>query len=505
MSFSMSVLLVCIFLLSLLLLMKMKKDIKKQNKQLPPGPPKLPIIGNLHQLGALPHSSLWNLRKKYGPVIFLQLGGVPTVIISSAKTASEVLKVHDLDCCSRPLLAGTGRLSYNYIDIAFAPYGNYWREMRKICVLELFSTKRVQSFGLIREQEVASLINSISQSSLSAIHVDLSEKLLSLAANIICRTAFGKRFQENEFDEGKFQEVVHEAMAMLGSFSASDFFPYVGWIIDRLTGLHSRLEKSFHELDGFYQQVIDQHLKTKQEKEEDIIDLLLKLEKNQTKIDGAPITQDHIKAILMNVFLGGVDTGVITMIWAMAELVRNPRVMKKAQEEIRTYIGKKGKVNEEDIEELKYLKMVVKEALRLHPPSVLLIPRETLSHIKIDGYDIYPKTRIQVNVWGIGRDPDIWKSPEEFVPERFEDSSIDFKGPHDELLAFGAGKRGCPAMYMGLIMVELALANLLYCFDWKLPNGMKEEDVNMDEAAGLTVYKKLPLNLVPVKYKIENE
>ncbi|KAJ7945466.1 putative Cytochrome P450 [Quillaja saponaria] len=298
----MSFFLVCLLLLSVLFLMKKKQNMKKQNKNLPPGPSKLPIIGNLHQLGTLPHHSLWNLSKKYGPVILLQLGGVPTVVVSSSEATRQVLRNHDLDSCSRPLLAGTGRLSYNYRDIAFAPYGNYWRKMRKICVLELFSTKKVQSFRFIREQEVASLIDSISQSSLSAIPVDLCEKMMSLTASITCRVAFGKRFERNEFDEGKFQEVVHEAMTMLGSFSASDFLPYIGWIIDRLSGLQGRLERSFHDLDGFYQQVIDQHLNTKEtkhEEEQDITDVLLKLETNQTEIDAVKFTQSHIKAVFM--------------------------------------------------------------------------------------------------------------------------------------------------------------------------------------------------------------
>ena len=189
------------------------------------------------------------------------------------------------------------------------------------------------------------------------------------------------------------------------------------------------------------------------------------------------------------------------MVWAMAELIRNPRAMKKAQDEIRSCIGNKGKVAESDIDQLEFLRVVVKETLRLHPPVPLLIPRETMSHFKLNGYDIEPKTRMQVNVWGIGRDPKIWKDPEEFWPERFIDSSVDFKGQHFEFLPFGAGRRGCPGIYMGTTLVELALANLLYCFDLKLPNGTKEEDVDMEEAAGQTVYKKLALRLVPIIHR----
>lgn len=181
----------------------------------------------------------------------------------------------------------------------------------------------------------------------------------------------------------------------------------------------------------------------------------------------------------------------------MTELVRNPRVMKKLQDEIRTSI-KENQVKENDLEKLQYLKMVMKEVLRLHAPAPLLLPRETLSHFKLNGYDIDPKAHLYVNVWAIGRDLDYWTNPEEFLPERFIGSTIDYKGQNFEYLPFGAGRRICPGMNMGIVTMELALANLLLLFDWKLPNGTK--DVDMEEDAGLTVSKKSPLKLLPVGY-----
>ncbi|XP_011025014.1 PREDICTED: cytochrome P450 71B36-like [Populus euphratica] len=244
---------------------------KKQNKQqIPPTPPRLPIIGNLHQLGDLSHRSLWQLSKKYAPVILLKLGAVPAVVISSAMAAKEVLKTNDLHACSRPVLVGNGRLSYSYSDVSFTyTYGDYWRKMRKICVLEHFSARRGQSFLFIREEEVALLIDTISACSFSATPVDLSEKILSFTANITCRAAFGKSFQEIKGLDGKRFEVIREVSAILASFSATDFFPKVGWIIERLTGLlHSRIERSFRELDVLYQRVTDDHIKLEEEQED---------------------------------------------------------------------------------------------------------------------------------------------------------------------------------------------------------------------------------------------
>jgi len=184
----------------------------------------------------------------------------------------------------------------------------------------------------------------------------------------------------------------------------------------------------------------------------------------------------------------------------MAELAKNPLVMRKVQSEIRNKFENRELISFEDIEQLHYLKTVIKETWRLHPPAPLLLPREVMSEFEINGYTMQPKTQIHVNVWAIGRDPNTWKYPEEFLPERFIDSNIDTKGQNFELLPFGGGRRMCPAMYMGTTMVEFGLANLLYHFDWKLPEGMKVEDMDMEEAPGLTVNKKNDLLLVPVKY-----
>ncbi|KAK9155495.1 hypothetical protein Sjap_002975 [Stephania japonica] len=473
----------------LILLLKQRIFITKPQLNHPPGPSKLPIICNMHQLGRLPHRSLSNLSKMFGPAMLLHLGRVPLLVVSTAETAREILKTQDLNFCTRPALYSLKRLSYNFLDVGFAPYSEYWREVRKIFVQELVSAKRVHSSGLLELKKP----------------VDLTEELFSLTTRVICRIAFGKSYQGGEFDSGKFLEVVYEAMAILGSFSASDFYPSssIAWVVDVITGLRGRLERCFHKFDRFYQQIIDEHLeraenKEEHEQEEDIIDVLVGIMRDQSS--AIHITADHIKALLMNIFLAGVDSSAIPMVWAMTELARKPGLMKKAQEEIRRNVGKKGKVEESDLEQLRYLKMVVKETLRLHPPAPLLAPRECMNHCKVNGYDIIPGTRVMVNVWAIGRNPEYWYNPDEFCPERFEDSSVDYKGQHFELLPFGAGRRICPGVTMAVLNVELALANLLYCFDWELPSGMRVEDIDMDEVAGLAVHKKSPLLLVPIKY-----
>ncbi|XP_073106935.1 cytochrome P450 71A9-like [Elaeis guineensis] len=283
---------------------------------------------------------------------------MPTVVISSAEMAKEVMKTRDLDFCSRPRLVTADKLSYNYSTIRFSPYGGYWREMRKICILEPFSAKRVQSFQFIREEEISLMINSISHS--SATPINLSKLMMTLANNIICRAAMGKKYQEGDYEKGIFHKLLHETQALVGSFYIADFFPSIGWM-DKLTGLAGRLEKNFRMLDAFYEQVIREHLDPQRMRpeHEDIVDVLLRLQK-----DGHE-TKDHIKAVLTDIFFGGTDTASATSEWAMAELVRHPRQMKKAQEEIRASLGTKGKVEEGDLHQLQYLKSVVKETWRL--------------------------------------------------------------------------------------------------------------------------------------------
>ncbi|KAH9728274.1 cytochrome P450 83B1 [Citrus sinensis] len=200
----------------------------------------------------------------------------------------------------------------------------------------------------------------------------------------------------------------------------------------------------------------------------------------------------------LNVFVAGADTSAATVVWAMTYLMKNPRAMKKVQLEIRSLIGgNKGFVNEDDVQELHYLKAVVKETMRLQPTVPLLIPRETIQKCVIDGYAIPAKTRVFVNAWAIGRDPEAWENPEEFYPERFIDSCIDFKGQHFELIPFGAGRRICPGLNMGIATVDLALANLLYKFDWEMPLGIKSHDLDFDVLLGIAMHKKNALSLLP--------
>lgn len=289
-SFNPSIILTSILLVIILKLIINGKSRRKYN--LPPSPPKLPIIGNLHQLGKMPHLSLNRLTEKLGPIIYLQLGEIPTVVVSSARMAKEIMKTHDLALASRPQIFSAKYLFYNCTNIAFCPYNAYWRHIRKICILELLSARRVQSFSYVREEEVARLIHGIAESYPKT--VNLTKMLWLYANNILCRVTFGRDFS-GEGDE--LHKLLAEYQELLGGFSIGDFFPSMEFI-HSLTGMKSKLQSTFHRFDRFFDKVIEEHLNTDKEKDkQDLLDILLDIQK-----DGSgemPLTMDNVKAIIL--------------------------------------------------------------------------------------------------------------------------------------------------------------------------------------------------------------
>ncbi|KAH9720528.1 cytochrome P450 71A22 [Citrus sinensis] len=400
----------------LILLIKQKTS-KAQATRLPPGPWKLPLIGNLHQLtGDSPHVSLQKLSNEYGPLVFLQLGSLPTLVISSADVARDIFRTHDLIFSGRPELYAAKIFSYNCSNITFAPYGEYWRGIRKIAILVLLGSKRVQSFQAMRNEEVADMIKIIARS--SAEPTDLSRLIFLLANNIICRVTFGRKYDSGA-DTGttRFDVLMREMQAVVAESSIADFFPWIGWL-DKFNGREARVMKIFRELDRFYdEEILQQHLDPRRPKpeHEDLVD---------------------------DIFVAGTDTYSATLVWTMTELIRNPSVMRRAQNEVRGVVKGREVVEESDLSELMYLKLVVKEALRLHPPAPLLVPRETTEDCRVGEYEIPSGTR----------------------------------GNNFVLIPFGVGRRGCPGMNFAMPLSELALANLLHRFDWKLPPGIRIED-----------------------------
>ncbi|KAL3616115.1 hypothetical protein CASFOL_040409 [Castilleja foliolosa] len=334
------------------------------------------------------------------------------------------------------------------------------------------------------QDETSRLVRSL-QSLPSGEAVNLTDKIATLSSTITCRAAFGEVLR----DKDKLIDLTKKASAVAGGLELADLFPsfkllhYLSWNKYKLLSMRNKL-------DAILSLFVEEHRQKQSGGEfggEDILDVLLRMQKNKEL--EFPITNDNIKAVIFDMFSGGTETSSTTIDWVMVELMKNPHVMEKVQNEIREAFNGKTTIEERDIQALTYLKLVIKESLRLHPPFPLL-PRACREECKVDGYTIPLKSKIIVHVWSMGRDAEYWPEPEIFKPERFESNSVDFLGSNFEFLPFGAGRRFCPGMNFGLATVELSLAQLLYHFDWKMAEGMSPDDIDMTETGEMAVSRK---------------
>ncbi|CAN6282347.1 unnamed protein product [Urochloa humidicola] len=219
--------------------------------------------------------------------------------------------------------------------------------------------------------------------------------------------------------------------------------------------------------------------------------------RDKGEYDKIPIGTTNIKAIIIDLFLGGTETTSSIAEWVMSELVRNPEVMVKAQTEVREVFNKKNTCDHESLlDQLHYMRMVIKETMRLYPPLPLLLPRLCIETCDVGGFKVAKGTRVIVNSWAMARSSEYWEDAEVFRPERFEKSMIDYKGTQFEYMPFGSGRRMCPGMAFGMVTLELIVARLLYYFDWSLPVGMRPEELDMDMTVGAATRRAKQLQLV---------
>ncbi|KAH9575715.1 hypothetical protein CY35_01G125400 [Sphagnum magellanicum] len=408
-----------------------------------PGPfPIWPVLGSLLLLGRLPHRAFYQLSKKYGDIMELKLGSVRTIVVSSPELAKEVLKVHDLIFASRPDIAAP-KIIFNDRDIAFAPYGNRWRHLKKVIMLELLTAKKLEASKHVRDEELSSLMHQIFEDCKSRI------------TNLNRSTSHLKQMNAT-------------------LFSTSDYVPYLKPF--DVQGLVPQFNQTRLRFDRLFDRIIQEHLKEKKRPDEskDFLDVMLSL----PGVDGV---SDRI------------DDSTIR---AVVNLLKHPDITKKAQDELDDVVGHERVVDERDIPQLKYLQAVVTETLRLHPPAPLLLPHESTEACEVGGYHIPAKTRIFVNVWAVHRHPSAYENPLDFNPERFVGSGLDMKGTDFQLLPFGSGRRMCPGMDFSVLMVQIILARLLHSFNWTLPEGENPQDIDMQELFGGTIPKAIPLEAV---------
>nr|BBG28368.1 flavonoid 3'-hydroxylase 2 [Cymbidium hybrid cultivar] len=499
-----------LLLLSAILLARRIRPHRQSKLPLPPGPKGSPILGNLLQLGPKPHETLYNLSKSYGPLIHLRFGFVDMIVVNSAAIAAKILR-NDANVASRPSSTSVKHIAYNHQDLIFARYGARWRMLRKICALQLFSPKAMEDLAPVRADEVGRFVRELVK---EEKFVDLSDGISACAADALSRVVVGKRVFGDGEESREFKEMVMEMMNLSSAFNINDFVPGLGWL--DVQGLVAKMKKLHRKFDEFLDKVIEDHKARLTETENattaaaaggrgrhnDLLSVLIEA-KGDANGDGIALTDADIKPLLQNMFAAGTDTSSNTIEFAIAELIRHPELLVRAQQELDSVVGRRRLVAESDLPNLPFFQAVVKETFRHHPAAPLSLPRIISEDYEIDGYLIPKGATLLINIWAIGRDPIAWADETlAFQPDRFlpggRHEGADVKGNDFELIPFGGGRRICAGMNLGLRMVQLLSATLVHAFDWKLPEGELPEKLDMDLSFGLTLHRTNPLMIRPV-------
>ncbi|KAK6140101.1 hypothetical protein DH2020_026099 [Rehmannia glutinosa] len=496
----------CALTLFIKFMFKFKNGFSKV-KPLPPGPPGWPLVGNLFDLGEIPHQTFYKLQAQYGPVLWLKIGAINTMVVQSAEAASELFKKCDLPFSDRKLPDSLTALGYNKGSLAIGAYSDYWRKLRRICTAEFLVHKRVNDSIPQRQKCIDDMIDWIkkdvakSKENGGSGEIQLKWFLFVTSFNTIGNLAFSREVSivESKLDTAsEFFDALVLFLEWVGKPNLSDFFPFLRWMdpqrIRSNTG--TALERLLGFIAGIVKERIEEKELGKEKKTKDFLDTLLEEGEFNEKGDDK-LSLKNITIILLEMFFGGTETTSATIEWGMAELLCHPNTMKKIQDEIDRVVGRTWKVEENDLNNMPYLQATVKEIMRLHPALQMLLPRNAMEDTEFMGYLVPKNTQIFVNAWAIHRDPVAWPGPLSFKPERFLDSDIDNKGQHFQLIPFGSGRRSCLGMTLGHRMVSLGLASLLQTFDWKLADGANPEALDMREMMGLTLLKKVPLKVIP--------
>nr|QWT43261.1 geraniol 10-hydroxylase [Bacopa monnieri] len=716
---------IALLLLLTIILIQGLEFLKTRGKKLPPGPTRLPIIGNLHLIGDKPHKSLTRLAKTHGPIMCLRLGQIDTVVISSSAVAKEVLQKQDLAFSSRSIQDVVHAVDHYKYSMVYLPVGSTWRNMRKILNSNVFSGNSLDGSKEIRRRKVAELVESCRSQSRRGEAVDIGGAAFTTSLNLLSNTIFSRDLADPFSDSAKeFKELVRKITVLNGTPNFSDFFPVLARFDPQ--GIRRRMTVFATHLREIFRGMIDErlekqklnHVHEHEEAKKDAIDVLLAIsQQNPQEIDrkhiehlclvrarknnhillilcpnykicwdlicfsfytkfwiwmidelpkfypftinplvklinfkielyiisnvflitisirlnyfsntlklfkiilkyflnggaafttslnllsntifsrdladpfsdsakefkelvrkitvlnGTPNFSDffpvlarfdpqgirrrmtvfatHLREIFRglyfcilllklvaeelvksrtsvffvslfskyisikkkidviierlklveDLFIAGTDTTSVTVEWAMAELLKNPDVMKKAKAELDDVIGKGKVIDESDLSHLPYLRSIVKETLRLHAPVPFLVPRRVGEDIEVCGYIVPKNSQVFVNAWAIARDPETWNDPLEFKPERFVDSEVNVKGRDFDLIPFGAGRRICPGLPLAMRVVPVMVGSLLNCFEWKVAGGMSAKELDMEEKFGITLQKAYPLHVVPI-------
>ncbi|KAL6900833.1 hypothetical protein ACP4OV_005509 [Aristida adscensionis] len=491
------ILLACavLFLITIHVLYVVVLGHKRREAPLPPGPAGLPIIGNaLTFFGLLshnPHRALARLAQTYGPIFSFRPGTTCTfVVLSSPALAREALAEKDSALAARFVPDSVRARSYGVGSVAFMPSSNpLWKQHRATVAAHLISGRGLSATRPIRDRHARRLAEHLRSCSGRPVHV--GEAVFSAANNAISNILFSADVVDLRMQGGTpFKDVVGELFREWAKPNVSDAFPFLARL--GLLGSRRRTSRNLGQLFKLFDEFVGRRL-AGGEHHGDMLDDVLELYAR------SQLTRSEITTLFTDMFIGASETSNITVEWAMAHLLRHPDKMKKLQAEIATSIGSKEFIEESDLDKLPYLHAVVKETLRLHP-AVPVVTREAAAEgVSLGGFPVPIGTCILVNLWAIGRDPTVWSEPEEFMPERFlcTDRELHFRGSDFAYRPFGGGRRMCPGLDFAARFVPLVLASIVHKIDWRLPERMVLQDIDLSERCTLVLALATPLIAVP--------
>ncbi|XP_045794480.1 cytochrome P450 76T24-like isoform X3 [Trifolium pratense] len=494
-----TLLLVITFLSASILIFILRKLNQTQNPtKLPPGPYPLPILGNILELGKNPHKTLTKLSKIYGPIMTLKLGTITTIVISSPQLTKQVLHENSQIFSNRTVPHAICAVDHNKFSVGWVPTLALWKKLRKICATKVFSTKMLDSTKILRQQKLHELLDYVNEKCKKCEVFDIGEVVFTTVLNSISKTLFSMDLAHSTPDEKsqEFKNIIWGYMVEAGRPNVSDFFPILRPLDPQRVKarMANHMKKVYKIFDGIIEErICSRDSKADYEVCNDVLDSLLN--NNNLGEPTSKLSHNEMVHLFLDLFVAGVDTTSSTIEWIMVELLRYPKTLTKARKELCKAIGKDEIIEESHISKLPFLQAVVKETLRLHPAAPFLLPHKCDENMNILGFNVPKNAQVFVNVWAMGRDPTIWENPTMFMPERFLECDINYKGNNFELIPFGVGKRICPGLPLAHRTVHLVVASLLRNFEWTLADGLNPEDMNMDEQFGITLKRAQSLRV----------
>lgn len=449
------------------------------------------------------------MADKLGPIFVIRLGMCPVLVVSSWEAVKECFTTNDIIFASRPPSSFAQYLCYDYAAFGVAPYGKYWRDVRKMALLELLSARRLEKLRHIRIAEVETCIkeifSNVNTGKMAPVSVNITKAYEELMLNIIVKKIAGSRYTGSEVAQkrdAEFRRLLKQFVYHFGQFVVSDIIPvrFLKWL--DIQGHIKNMKLAAKELDHCMQIYLEEHKEKRMngsgdaDDGQDFIDVLLSIIKDETMEEFSRDTV--IKATVLTLIVAGTDSTSNALSWSTSLLLNDRHVLKKAQEELDTVVGRERWVEESDIKNLVYLQAIVKETLRLYPPGPLSVPHLAREDCYVSDYFIPKGTQLFVNIWKLQRDPRVWSEPDKFVPERFlsgdhAGEKLEFSSQNFEYTPFGSGRRICPGISLASQVTHLMLARLLQAFDISTASNLP---VDMSELVGFNLSRANPLKVL---------